>query len=802
MKKMKSAALALTSAMLLSAVFGVTGCNKKNADNGDAVTGKNGKSVIKNTVEEIESDSLWFDYSQKTIQVFDEGMYLHTFVDTNIIKTKDGFATYAVAVPDTFDQIAYNYIVLFDSEGNLTDKVEINTQKLGVSSNSYVELLNVMDDNGDVAALICVQTYNSETYDTKMEYYKYNVKTGNFESLDYLVKSYASALGGLNNGYTYSLCSYVDKVSEEFKYGILIGKDGKLVQEFDVAEAFNGKSIYDIEFISKTNDTILFEVEDASNSYILSIDTNNMSLTKKAWQEVFGDDEYSYEKFLGEDGKVYYAKEDGIYCKDNMDEPLLPYTASYADIYKLSKSRIISADGQHFVLLTVDYSDNEVKTSIHIFDEADSNPNAGKSVITVGYVNELQPDSSAAISAFNANSDDYYITTKCYSADYANAYSVGMSSDDMKAVDMMKSGEIANELAMDLLAGDGPDIILNLAGDEQLNNDTYLLDVASFIDSDLSDLNLFDNVIDASKVGDALYQVPLTFYVEGIWAETDKVKGANGFTFDEYKDYVSNVCNGKNPIANNASRLDVMTKIMSTMSDEFYNGEGNVDFQNEAFYTIAEYCKDNVSAFYVPSGDEVNYYGQSHDYEHGYGYGIEHFDNKDCYVYNIDAYLKAIGFNPDLNLYGLPSNDGRGPAISVESSVAISSAASDVDGAKEFVKFLIEWGENTDYTNSISVDVTRATSKYIVDQNNKYYDVSSEYDSEDILRAQGIFRFDYDVINNYIDILETASTVQSFDPNIMIIVNEEVQAYFAGQKSIEDVASIIQNRAQTVIDER
>lgn len=39
------------------------------------------------------------------------------------------------------------------------------------------------------------------------------------------------------------------------------------------------------------------------------------------------------------------------------------------------------------------------------------------------------------------------------------------------------------------------------------------------------------------------------------------------------------------------------------------------------------------------------------------------------------------------------------------------------------------------------------------------------------------------------------------DENIGIIVLEEIPAYFAGQKTIEEVAAIIDNRAQTVIEE-
>lgn len=66
----------------------------------------------------------------------------------------------------------------------------------------------------------------------------------------------------------------------------------------------------------------------------------------------------------------------------------------------------------------------------------------------------------------------------------------------------------------------------------------------------------------------------------------------------------------------------------------------------------------------------------------------------------------------------------------------------------------------------------------------------------------GLKRLDYDVIEDYNDILRSASTISYMDSSIELIVMEEIPAYFAGQKSIEDVAAIIENRAQTVIDER
>ena len=63
-------------------------------------------------------------------------------------------------------------------------------------------------------------------------------------------------------------------------------------------------------------------------------------------------------------------------------------------------------------------------------------------------------------------------------------------------------------------------------------------------------------------------------------------------------------------------------------------------------------------------------------------------------------------------------------------------------------------------------------------------------------------RFDNEVIDDYDSLIRNASTTDLMDPIIKVIVMEEIPAYFAGQKTIEEVAAIIDNRAQTVIDER
>ena len=40
------------------------------------------------------------------------------------------------------------------------------------------------------------------------------------------------------------------------------------------------------------------------------------------------------------------------------------------------------------------------------------------------------------------------------------------------------------------------------------------------------------------------------------------------------------------------------------------------------------------------------------------------------------------------------------------------------------------------------------------------------------------------------------------DPSITVIITEEIPAYFSGQKNIDQVVDILENRVNTVLNER
>jgi hypothetical protein len=61
---------------------------------------------------------------------------------------------------------------------------------------------------------------------------------------------------------------------------------------------------------------------------------------------------------------------------------------------------------------------------------------------------------------------------------------------------------------------------------------------------------------------------------------------------------------------------------------------------------------------------------------------------------------------------------------------------------------------------------------------------------------------DYSVVDSYEDMIYSCSAVLSTDLAITVIVREEMPAYFCGQKTLDEVTSIIENRVQTFLNER
>ena len=99
------------------------------------------------------------------------------------------------------------------------------------------------------------------------------------------------------------------------------------------------------------------------------------------------------------------------------------------------------------------------------FTKADKNPHAGKTILELyssyGYLENVVSD---AIVDFNESNQDYYIeVTDRYNSDDYFDYSNINSDDQYEKAELNANSKISNQLAMDILNGEGPDILLNVS---------------------------------------------------------------------------------------------------------------------------------------------------------------------------------------------------------------------------------------------------------------------------------------------------------------------------------------------------
>ena len=58
------------------------------------------------------------------------------------------------------------------------------------------------------------------------------------------------------------------------------------------------------------------------------------------------------------------------------------------------------------------------------------------------------------------------------------------------------------------------------------------------------------------------------------------------------------------------------------------------------------------------------------------------------------------------------------------------------------------------------------------------------------------------MVDWYVDQISDAVIVPDTDSAVIVIMNEEMPAYFEGQKSLDDVIAIIENRVNLMLNER
>ncbi|MDO4423134.1 MAG: extracellular solute-binding protein [Eubacteriales bacterium] len=572
--------------------------------------------------------------------------------------------------------------------------------------------------------------------------------------------------------------------------------DGK-VSSIDIDEV--GTDIYVSAVLATDDNTALIPASTSKGKrfYILDLTNNELTIAENKDYEWVDVDYLNY-SFTGSDGEVYYRAYDGIYRVDlaqKNNEKVFDFSWCGINRGLINQLDIAECFGDSFILIGQTetasiYSDPPHTFQIIELTKADRNPHAGKTVLTLN-AEWVDEHTGKAIEVFNKTSEEFFIEVTNRYQGNGNAWLEDgvyeMDEDEQQIYFLNSSSGMSNEIAMDIMNGDGPDILFNTFMYDSLNNSEYLVDLTPYIGNLDSD-EYFTNIIEGSKTGDAVYQLPVTYAINGIFTDAENAGSSGvGFTLDEYHSFVKTTLNGTDLIP--SGQAFYFSFLFSSMSDTFIS-DGKADFTGPEFKELAEYVKNYVPEKSSSMENIPREVLQIAEYGHGC-YGIGRLFQK---------YNEQIK-NP--TVLGTPSIDGRGPMFSTLSSVAISAKATNIDACAEFVKILLSDEIQTDYALDDYFVLNRNSFREAAETAIDYYNNGGQAvnlgNGMDLINGEPFTDKDIDNVER---IILSCSTLEKSDADISKILVEEMPPYFLDQKDLDSVIKIAQDRVQKVLDER
>lgn len=408
------------------------------------------------------------------------------------------------------------------------------------------------------------------------------------------------------------------------------------------------------------------------------------------------------------------------------------------------------------------------------------------------------------VQKFNQENTDYRIRVEEYNKYY-----------EWDEESQMETNTPAKQLQKDLAAGKEVDIIMmnDAALTNNLGKKGALVDMYQFMGKDGAPAkeDFVESVLNGMETDGKLYAMPLDFTVRTI-AVKSKFFSEENWTVDDLIEVYNNMPEGASLYQYGDNTKQRAFNALTVEDSSFLDYKnGTCSFDSPEFIKILEFADrfENRNDIADVDTDEYddNWYNEQemalrNDKALLYDMWL---DDPREYKRVRDGY-----FGEDITLVGGPTTDGAGAMMQVYDSVSIMSSSPSKDACWKFVsQYLTEDYQCGDEMYNLPIlksafdkKLDETMSKpYWTDENGK----KQEYDdivwlAGEEITIEPLTQEERDYIADYI--LNAKFTNYYYDDEIYSIINEEVEAFFAGEKSAQDAADIIQNRVSILISEK
>ncbi len=365
------------------------------------------------------------------------------------------------------------------------------------------------------------------------------------------------------------------------------------------------------------------------------------------------------------------------------------------------------------------------------------------------------------------------------------------------------------KLNTEIISGNVPDLFIS---DElpiaQYAAKGLLIDLYTLIDADeeLSREDYFENILKAFEIDGGLYAICSSFSVGTLIGNADVVGPEMGWTLQEMQDVISAHPEAQYILEPYNTRSNILQAMLVLNMDMFVDwGAGTCSFDSQEFIDLL-----NFSSLFP----------ETYDYDSGnnestpalISSGRQLLLQMSCYDFEEYQMYEAM-FGGHLAFKGFPTNEGVGNvAAPAGSQLSISATCKDVDAAWRFVRGMLtpEYYEGSDYISGYpllksaydAAEAKAMEATYETDpETGEQVEVSHGGWGWDDFYVD-IYAMTEDEAQTLREVIASVSRAYRYDQNIMDLVTEECSDFFAGTKTAEQTASLIQDRVSIYVAEQ
>ncbi len=510
---------------------------------------------------------------------------------------------------------------------------------------------------------------------------------------------------------------------------------------------------------------------------------------------------------VSEGNEIYYSDGSSVYrflMETGKNEEIFKWLD--ADINGQYVESVVEVDEDTFIAYYSNWNSNEenfvklTKTDRSLVPE--------KITITLAAFYASNSDLQEQIVSFNKSNGVYRIELQTY----LNTNT--MTEADMENYDQYFQ-DAKTHMMNDITSSNPPDIICLSESDismETLIGKGVLDELTPYLErAGYSETDFVQGVVNSYKVDDKLYTLPVYFSLSTQLADSAIVGDEPGWTLEEALEILQNLPEGM-AFQNYATRQGFVSQCLLYGYGIFVDSaNATCSFDSPEFKAILEMAK-GFPKEYQSSDEWVSEPALM-------ARGEQLLANVSVYsLENIQEYMAYLG-GKDVTFIGMPGVAGNGSIIAPYGSMfGICSKSDEKEAAAQFIIDMLteEYNENK-YTWGLPTYMP-AFEAYIADKIDVEYmrdengnvvldeegnPVSLEYGSsvsygdwEYTYRA--CTREDADIL---LELVNGACTIYNYNTDIFSIILEELQPFFNDQKSVDEVAGIIQNRIDLYLSE-